>query len=149
MNNKNDSNNDSSNSSNNEWIFEAYLYRQEVRANWLADQINRVIGDMRADLVTDRQAFAAGLWKLHEHCLELAPLTEDAPSPKPADGTGINPMGIGNEWIAASQNLRYCWARVIEEQPIADEVLEFLGKVAYSAASRSIKEKSSGGGAQK
>ncbi len=143
MDNHNDKN---SSSRNNERFIEANRYRPVQAANALADAIRAVGEDLRGERPTDpadRRALAVKLSTLREQCLALAPLTEDAPDPKPwwrADGTGFQPMGIGNEWAATAQTLDVLADRVIFEKPIEEELLTFVEQASLGAASRSVKK---------
>lgn len=124
------------NNQNKEWLNSANSYRPEEGANRLADQINAEMQDLRPGAPADPKEVVDRLWKLHERCLELAPLAEPAPNPKPKGRTA--PMGIGNEWAAASFNLQWTCERLREGEPLPDEVLDFTAQVAYGAASRTV-----------
>lgn len=151
-----DNHNDKNGSSKkNERFIEANRYRPLPAANALADSIRAVTEELRNEPPADpadRTALAVKLSTLQQQCLTLAPLTEDAPAPKPkkrADGgTGVNPMGIGNEWAATAKTLWFIEAeRVIPGKPVEEELLTFIEQASLGAASRSVEKvkKKSGG----
>jgi hypothetical protein len=127
---------------NKDWLNSANSYRPVEGANRLADEINDAMQELKLGNVENLDDWLARLWSLRGKCLELAPLTEDAPTPKPirrADGTGVNPMGVGNEWGWASQNIDFVSDRLSAGEALTEEFLENISQLAYSAASRSVR----------
>jgi hypothetical protein len=127
---------------NKDWLNSANSYRPVEGANRLADEINDAMQELKLGNVENLDDWLARLWSLRGKCLKLAPLTEDAPDPKPirrADGTGINPMGVGNEWGYASWNIDFVSDRLSAGEALTEEILESISQLAYSAASRSVR----------
>ncbi len=130
---------------NKDWLNSANSYRPVEGANRLADQINAAMQELQSGDGENLDDAIARLHRLRKKCLELAPLTEDAPERKPirrADGTGINPMGIGSEWAYAAYLLEVLAGTLREGGTLpTEEYLEGISQLAFAAASRSARRK--------
>jgi hypothetical protein len=129
---------------NKDWLNSANSYRPVEGANQLADEINGEMQELKSGNVENLDDFLARLQHLREKCLKLAPLTEDAPQPKPTGKT--NPMGVGNEWAYTSFNLGVAIASLRAGETLTEECLTSISQLAFSAASRSARHEKGNSG---
>jgi hypothetical protein len=129
---------------NKDWLNSANSFRPVEGANRLADEINDEMQHLQSGRVENLDEVLARLQHLQKRCLEFAPLTEDAPQPKPTGKT--NPMGVGNEWAYTAWNIKVASERLRAGETLTEECLPSISQHAFSAASRSARREKGNSG---